>query len=76
MTLRGRHNGALPVHWRGEGGTDDPRAPLVLALHGMGMDEDFLAGLLEDLFRLPARFLIPRAFHPVVTGTPPPRLFL
>jgi predicted esterase len=36
-------------------------APLVLALHGQGMDADALARLLRPLFSLPLRFLLPAA---------------
>lgn len=63
--------GELPVEtgfaWRLDGAARDPASPLVLALHGMGMEEDFLARLLESLFDLPLRFLIPRAPFPVMT---------
>lgn len=40
-------------------------APLMLALHGMGMTEDSFALLLQKLFVLPFRFLIPRGPLPV-----------
>jgi predicted esterase len=36
-------------------------SPLVLALHGQGMNQDVLARLLGGLFSLPLRFLIPTA---------------
>jgi phospholipase/carboxylesterase len=53
------------MHWRMDGASDDAEAPLVLALHGMGMDEDSFAGLLSGLFALPLRILTPRAPYPV-----------
>jgi predicted esterase len=58
--VRGRQQKGPHMHWRldGAGGATDP---LVLCLHGYGMDEDFFAVLLQKLFTLPMRFLIPRA---------------
>ena len=51
------------VHWRIDGAAtvDDATAPLVVCLHGWGMNEDWFARLLSRLFKLPAHFLIPRA---------------
>ena len=40
-------------------------APLVVALHGQGMDEDRFALLLQPLLDLPCRVLVPRAPWPV-----------
>jgi len=53
------------MHWRLDGDPADPAAPLLLALHGMGMDEDFFAQLLAPLDSLPMRFLVPRGPYPV-----------
>lgn len=64
-TIRGEHPVHWSVPWRLDGPTDDPTAPLVLCLHGMGMDEDSFALLLQRLFELPFRFLTPRGPHPV-----------
>lgn len=55
------------MHWRLDG-AGGPRDPLVVALHGYGMDEDFFAVLLQKLFELPMRFLLPRAPHPADVG--------
>jgi len=41
-------------------GTDDKRAPLVLGLHGMGMNEAIFARQIRPLFTLPAHFLLAR----------------
>jgi phospholipase/carboxylesterase len=60
LTDRGEYAGPPAVRWRLDG-SDDPAAPLVLCLHGMWMDEDFFAILLQRLFELPYRFLLPRA---------------
>jgi predicted esterase len=57
---RGEVAGPPAVAWRLDG-SSDPRAPLVLCLHGMWMDEDFFALLLQRLFDLPYVFLTPRA---------------
>lgn len=54
------------MEYRLESGTDQRDAPLVLCLHGQGMNEDWFALLLQKLFSLPAHFLIPRAPIPVV----------
>lgn len=64
-TVRGEHPVKVPVAWRLDGAGGDPAAPLVLCLHGMGMDEDFFARLLSKLFVLPYRFLLPRGPYPV-----------
>jgi predicted esterase len=61
---RGELVGPPAVAWRLDG-SSDPQAPIVLCLHGMWMDEDFFAVLLQRLFDLPYRFLIPRAPIPV-----------
>jgi predicted esterase len=64
-TARGEHRVTVSVPWRLDGATDDPTAPLVVCLHGMGMDEDFFALLLQKLFVPPFRFLLPRGPYPV-----------
>ena len=64
-TLRGEYSVTLRSAWRLDGPAADPAAPLVLALHGMGMDEDSYALLLQKLFVLPFRFLIPRGPVPL-----------
>jgi predicted esterase len=46
--------------WRLDG-AGDASAPLVLCLHGYGMDEDLFAALVQKLFTLPMLFLVPRA---------------
>jgi phospholipase/carboxylesterase len=53
------------MKFRLESGTSDPAAPLVLCLHGQGMNEDAFAAPLRRLFSLPAHFLIPRATIPM-----------
>jgi predicted esterase len=63
---RGEVAGPPAVVWRLDG-SPDPAAPLVVCLHGMWMDEDFFAVLLQRLFDLPYRFLIPRAPLPVAS---------
>jgi phospholipase/carboxylesterase len=62
---RGTYRVAYDVPWRLDGAATDPGAPLVLALHGMGMDEDAFALVLQRLLKLPCRFLIPRAPFPL-----------
>ena len=59
------------MKFRLDSGTSDPAAPLVLCLHGQGMNEDAFAAPLRRLFSLPAHFLIPRAIpgDPIETGT-------
>lgn len=64
-TIRGSHPVSQAIDWRLDGETEDPTAPLVLALHGMGMDEDVFAQLLSPLFTLPMWFLVPRGPYPV-----------
>ena len=64
MTVRGEIAGPPAVRWRLDG-SDDPSAPLVVCLHGMWMDEDFFGILLQRLFDLPYRFLLPRGPIPV-----------
>lgn len=60
-TIRGQQQDGPRHHWRLDGDASDPGRPLVVALHGYGMDEDFFARLLQRLIAGPARFLIPRA---------------
>lgn len=64
-TIRGEMPVTLHMSWRLDGAARAPDAPLVLALHGMGMDEDSFALLLQKLFVLPCRFLLPRGPYPV-----------
>ena len=64
-TVRGRHASDPPVAWRVDARDDRPDLPLVLALHGWGMDEDFFALLLQKVAERPVRLLLPRAPHPV-----------
>ena len=64
-TVRGETTIPPAVAWRLDGAPGDSAAPLVLCLHGMWMDEDFFAILLQALFDLPFRFLVPRAPFPV-----------
>ena len=61
---RGRQTAPPRMHWRVDGAATSADAPLVLALHGWGMDEDFFALLLQRAFERPVRFLIPRATRP------------
>jgi phospholipase/carboxylesterase len=63
--VRGEFPLQVAVPWRLDGAAADPEAPLVLALHGQGMLEDSFALLLQPLFGLPGRFLVPRAPWPV-----------
>jgi phospholipase/carboxylesterase len=64
--------GTFPVEfelpWRLDGAATDPTAPLVLTLHGQGMSEDIFAILVQKLFALPCRFLLPRAPWPFEPG--------
>lgn len=62
---RGSYRLTLDVPWRLDGAAGDATAPLLLALHGMGMDEDAFALLLQGLLPLPVRILVPRAPFPV-----------
>jgi predicted esterase len=62
---RGHTQVSIPLHWRLDGAGARPESPLVVALHGQGMDEDQFALLLQKLLRLPYRFLLPRAPWPV-----------
>jgi predicted esterase len=64
IPIRGEHEIRLRVPWRLDGPAD-PSLPLVLCLHGMGMDEDSFALLVQGLQRLPARLLLPRGPYPV-----------
>lgn len=63
--IRGQFATEIQLPWRLDGAAREPAAPLVLCLHGMGMNEDFFALLLQKLFALPFRFLIPRALYPM-----------
>ena len=63
-TIRGSHAFSHAIDWRLDGAAEDSTAPLLLSLHGMGMDEDVFAGLLSSLLNLPMWFLIPRAPYP------------
>jgi phospholipase/carboxylesterase len=69
MSLR---RGTFPVHfdlpWRLDGSATRADAPLVLALHGQGMNEDIFAILAQKLFVLPCHFLLPRAPWPFEHG--------
>jgi predicted esterase len=65
VTRRGEHEFAVRVPWRLDGPEGDPEAPLLLCLHGMGMDEDGFALLLQGLLELPVRLLVPRGPYPV-----------
>jgi phospholipase/carboxylesterase len=60
-TIRGRQECRPSHHWRLDGDPSEPASPIVIALHGYGMDEDFFALLLQRLFDVPVRFLLPRA---------------
>ncbi len=64
-TIRGEHVVPIAMSWRMDGASDAADAPLILALHGMGMDEDSFAELLRGLSLMPLRVLIPRAPYPV-----------
>ncbi|MCA9726750.1 MAG: alpha/beta fold hydrolase [Candidatus Eisenbacteria bacterium] len=57
------------IEHRFSSGTNDPQAPLVLCLHGHGMDPDWFAFLLQKLFALAGHFVIPRASIPVTTAS-------
>lgn len=63
-TLRGEYRVRVELPWRLDGAASDTGAPLVLCLHGQGMDEDSFALLLQKLFDRPLRFLLPRAPWP------------
>lgn len=63
--VRGEHAVSITMTWRLDGAAEDPEAPLVLCLHGMGMDEDSFALLLQGLHDRPWRFLTPRGPYPV-----------
>ena len=62
--VRGETRVAMPLYWRLDGAGTDAEAPLVVALHGQGMDEDRFAVVLQKLLPLPYRFLLPRAPWP------------
>ena len=64
VAIRGATSVSIPLHWRLDGAGADAEAPLVVALHGQGMDEDQFALLLQKLLLLPYRFLLPRAPWP------------
>ena len=44
-----------------ENGSIDPTLPVVLCLHGWGMDGDLFARLTQGLFEVPALFVYPTA---------------
>jgi len=69
--VRGSFPVQIDLAWRLDGAATDPVAPLVLALHGQGMDENLFALLIQKLFTLPCRFLLPRAPWPFEHGRPP-----
>jgi len=58
---RGIYAGAESVAWRLDGRATHPEAPLLLCMHGYGMNEDYFAGLLQSLFDLPWNILTARA---------------
>ncbi len=60
-TIRGEHSGESPIVWRLDAPDADPALPLVVGLHGWGMDEDFFARLLRGLSDQAVRVLLPRA---------------
>lgn len=66
---RGQTPVSIPMHWRLDGAGALPESPLVVALHGQGMDEDQFALLLQGLLHLPYRFLFPRAPWPFEVRT-------
>lgn len=57
---------SMPAPASGPGGGSPAELPLVLCLHGWGMDGDWFARLLGGLFDLPAIFLFPTAPQAVV----------
>jgi len=67
-TLRGQHAGPQPLVWRLDGPASNPKLPLVIALHGWGMDEDRFARRLGPLPRAGLRVLVPRAPLPLIEG--------
>jgi phospholipase/carboxylesterase len=64
IPIRGEHEIRLAMPWRLDGPAD-PDLPLVVCLHGMGMDEDSFALLVQGLLQLPVRLLVPRGPYPV-----------
>jgi predicted esterase len=64
LPIRGRQEAPPHHHWRLDGDRSDPSAPLVVALHGYGMDEDLFSTLLQKLFDRSYRFLLPRGPFP------------
>lgn len=65
---RGRQDSEPHLQWRLDGAATTPEAPLILALHGWGMDEDFFALLLQRAFDRPMRFVFARAPFPADAG--------
>ena len=65
--VRGRQRSRPELHWRMDG-AGGPADPLLVALHGYGMDEDFFAVLLQKLFGRPLSILIPRGPSPADMG--------
>ncbi len=64
-TLRGEIAFSLPIYWRMDGAAKSQDAPLVVCMHGQWMTEDFFALLIQKLFDLPFRFLLPRGPYPI-----------
>lgn len=58
---RGVFAGVEQLAWRLDGNTTNPQAPVLLCLHGYGMNEDYFAGLLQSLFDLPWNIVTARA---------------
>ena len=58
---RGVFSGAEELAWRLDGNATDSTAPLLLCLHGFGMNEDYFAALLQSLFGLPWNIVTVRA---------------
>src|ERR1700752_4660387 len=65
ITIRGEFPLETSMSWRMDGAASSGDAPLVLALHGMGMDEDTFAALLGGPAALAIRVLVPRGPCPV-----------
>ena len=58
---RGAFKGVEELAWRLDGRAADPEAPMLLCLHGHGMNEDYFAALLQSLFDLPWNIVTARA---------------
>ena len=59
------HDSTHTLRWRLDGAPTSRTAPLVLALHGLGMTADSFAGVLHALLDVDAAFLLPTAPLPV-----------